>query len=88
MIKMKDNGNAPKMTRQVSEKLSIVKRWISRHARDQQQFSQLSLLLEKSKGKRKRTQSLDVHDLEPDDVPLLLWNNVNNHFSKSFSGYS
>lgn len=73
---MKDNTNTTKITIQMSEKLSIVKRWISsRHApRDQQQFS---LLLEKSKGKRKRTQSLDVNDLRTDEVQLLLWHNVN-----------
>lgn len=71
---MKENNNSTRMTIQVSEKISIVKKWIHRHSRDQQQFS---LLLEKSKGKRKRTQSLDVHDLEHDELNLVLWRNVN-----------
>lgn len=72
---MKEVNNNTRKTVQVSEKIAIVKKWIYRHARDQQQ---LSLLLERSKGKRKRTQSLDVHDLEQDELHLLLWKNVNN----------
>lgn len=73
---MKEVNNNTRKTVQVSEKISILKKWIYRHARDQQQ---LSLLLEGSKGKRKRTQSLDVHDLEQDELHLLLWKNVNNN---------